>query len=161
MKGLAGRSAILHAGLAMIATSSAAQRRIRGGHAVLIEPPAVGFRVGYDFQVDHSFVGGQLNLPVGTGWALVPSADLYPGLSGSVYRLNADLKFHPATRYGVFCLGGGFTYQHVTTGADGGANIFAGFESRRARPFRPFLDARLVFADGTAFNIEGGINFPL
>jgi len=39
------------------------QRRIRGGAAVMVDRPAVGPRIGYDFDFDHVFVGGQLNLP--------------------------------------------------------------------------------------------------
>jgi hypothetical protein len=121
----------------------------------------VGPRIGYDFDVDHVFIGGQLNLPVGRRWGLVPSAEFYPGLSGSRFRLNADLKYHPPTVYGLFYFGAGFAYLHASGASDAGANLFAGWEGRRARPFKPFLEAKFVFADNTAFNVLAGLNFPL
>ena len=155
------RIAMLVAGLAVVGTHAMAQRRIRGGRAVLVQPAGFGPRVGYDFDVDHAFVGGQLNLPVGRRWTLVPSAEFYPGATDSPYRLNADLKYHPPTTYGFFYVGGGFVYRHAAGAGHGGANAFAGWEGRRARPFRPFLDAKLVIADRTSFNIETGLNFPL
>jgi hypothetical protein len=106
-------------------------------------------------------VGGQLNLPVGRRWTLVPSAEFYPGATSSPFRLNADLKFHPPTVYGFFYFGGGFAYLHASGASDAGANLFAGWEGRRARPFKPFLEGKFVFADNTSFNIEAGLNFPL
>lgn len=149
------------AGLAAATAAAQAQRRVRGGRVVTVERPAVGPRVGYDFDADHVFVGGQVNLPVGRRWALVPSAEFYPGATGSPYRLNADLKYHPPTVYGLFYLGAGFAYRHSSGTSDAGANLFAGWEGRRARPFRPFLDGKFVFADRTAFTLEAGINLPL
>ena len=44
---------------------------------------------------------------------------------------------------------------------DAGANVFAGWEGRRSRPFKPLLEARFVFADRTSFNVLAGLNFPL
>jgi len=155
------RIAIVLAGLAVVATSAEAQRRMRGGRAVLVDRPSVGPRIGYDFDADHVFLGGQFNLPVGRRWALVPSAEFYPGATGSPYRVNADLKYHPPTVYGFFYLGGGFAYVHAAGEGHGGGNVFAGWEGRRARPFKPFLEGKFVFSYTTSFNIEGGINFPL
>jgi len=155
------RIAIVLAGLAVLATAADAQRRMRGGRAVMVDQPSVGPRFGYDFNADHVFLGGQLNLPVGRRWALAPSAEFYPGATGSPFRLNADLKYHPPTAYGFFYFGGGFAYLHASGASDAGANLFAGWEGRRARPFKPFLEAKFVVADQTSFNVEGGINFPL
>jgi hypothetical protein len=155
------RVGVLALGLALVATPVLAQRRIRGGRAVLVDPPAVGVRIGYDFQPDHVFLGGQLNVPVARRWALVPSVEFYPGLSGSPFRLNADLKYHPPTVYGLFYVGGGFAYLHANGASNSGGNVFAGWEGRRARPFKPFLEAKFVFANNTSFNILGGLNFPL
>jgi hypothetical protein len=155
------RVAIVVVGLAVVATTVQGQRRVRGGRAVRVERPSVGPRIGYDFHVDHVFVGGQLNLPVGRRWGLEPSAEFYPGLSGSLFRLNADLKYHPPTVYGLFYVGAGFAYLHASGASDAGGNLFAGWEGRRARPFKPFLEAKLVFANNTSFNVLAGLNFPL
>jgi hypothetical protein len=159
--GRTGRVAMVALALAVVATVAQAQRRVRGGRAVMVDRPALGPRVGYDFDVKHVFIGGQLNLPVGRRWGLVPSAEFYPGLTGSLFRLNADLKYHPPTVYGLFYLGAGFAYLHATGASDAGANLFAGWEGRRARPFKPFLEAKFVFANNTSFNVLGGVNFPL
>ena len=148
-------------GLVVVASAAPAQRRIRGGRAVLVEQPSIGPRLGYDFDVSHLFLGGQLNLPVGVRWALVPSAEFYPGLAGSLYRLNADLKYHPPTTYGFFYFGGGFAYLHASGVGHGGGNVFAGWEGRRARPFKPFLEGKFVFSTRTSFNLETGLDFPL
>ena len=161
MTRLTVRVAIVVAGLAVVATAAQGQRRVRGGRAVRVERPSVGPRIGYDFDVDHVFIGGQLNLPVGRRWGLVPSAEFYPGLSGSLFRLNADLKYHPPTVYGLFYLGAGFAYLHANGASDTGANLFAGWEGRVARPFKPFLEAKFVFADNTSFNVLAGLSFPL
>ncbi|PYP02903.1 MAG: hypothetical protein DMD25_12180 [Gemmatimonadetes bacterium] len=161
MTRLSARVGIVLVGLAVVATAAQGQRRIRGGRAVMVDRPGLGPRVGYDFNVDHLFLGGQLNLPVGRRWALVPSAEFYPGQTGSLFRLNADLKYHPPTVYGLFYFGAGFAYLHASGASDAGANLFAGWEGRRARPFKPFLEAKFVFADNTSFNVLAGLNFPL
>jgi len=147
--------------LATVASTADAQRRARRGLAFGPPPPSVGFRVGYDFDADHTFLGGQFNLPVGRRWTLVPSAEFYLGATGTPYRLNADLKYHPPTAFGLFYFGGGFAYFHASGGGDAGGNAFAGWEGRRARPFKPFLEAKLVFRDNTSFNVLGGLSFPL
>ena len=146
--------------LALLAPSAAAQRRGRraGGGA---PPPAVGARIGYDFDANEMFLGGQFQFPVAQRIALVPSLELYTGVSGTPYRANIDLKFHPATRYGFFYFGGGLAILHASGNSDTGVNGFAGWEGRRLRPFRPFLEGKLVFASNTSFNLLGGINFPL
>ena len=161
MSGLTARVAIVVVGMAVVATAAQGQRRMRGGRAVMVDRPAVGPRIGYDFDFKHVFIGGQLNLPVGRRWGLVPSAEFYPGETGAPFRLNADLKYHPPTVYGLFYFGAGFAYLHASGASDAGGNLFAGWEGRRARPFKPFLEARVVFANNTSFNVLAGLNFPL
>jgi len=161
VSGLTARVAIVVVGMAVVATVAQGQRRMRGGRAVMVDRPAVGPRIGYDFDFKHVFIGGQLNLPVGRRWGLVPSAEFYPGETGAPFRLNADLKYHPPTVYGLFYFGAGFAYLHASGASDAGANLFAGWEGRRARPFKPFLEAKVVFAGNTSFNVLAGLNFPL
>src|SRR3989442_5907673 len=59
------RIAIVLAGLAVVATSAEAQRRMRGGRAVLVDRPSVGPRVGYDFDPDRLIIGVHINLTAG------------------------------------------------------------------------------------------------
>lgn len=155
------RIAVAVLGLGLVASAAEAQRRVRGGRAVRVERAGVGPRLGYDFDVEHAFLGGQFDFPVGRRWALVPSADFYLGVDGTPYRLNADLKFRPPTAYGFFYLGGGLAIVHAAGQSDAGANVFAGWGARRFAPVKPFLEGRFVFADNTSFNLLAGLNFPL
>ena len=161
MRSVILRMVVALVALAAVASTADAQRRARRGLAFGPPPPSVGFRVGYDFDADHTFLGGQFNLPVGRRWTLVPSAEFYFGVTGTPYRLNADLRYRPPTAFGLFYFGGGFAYFHASGGGDAGANAFAGWEGRRAMPFKPFLEAKLVFRDNTSFNVLGGLSFPL
>jgi len=147
--------------LALLATSAPAQRRGRRAADGGAPPPAVGARIGYDFDLNAMFLGGQFEFPVARRLRLVPSLELYPGVTGTPYRANIDLKVHPATRYGFFYFGGGLAILHASGNSDTGVNGFAGWEGRRLRPFRPFLEGKLVFASSTSFNLLGGLNFPL
>src|SRR3989442_9877357 len=75
--------------LSTVASTADAQRRARRGQALIGAPrPSVGFRIGYDFDADHTFVGGQFNLPVGRRWTLGPSAAFYFGVTGTPYPPN-------------------------------------------------------------------------
>jgi hypothetical protein len=148
-------------GLALVTSAAQGQRRMRGGRAVRVDRPGVGPRVGYDFDAKHAFLGGQVNLPVGQRWALAPSADFYLGTTGTPYRLNVDVKYHPPTAYGFFYVGGGFALRHGSGNTEAGVNVFGGWEGRRYAPVRPFLEGRAVFLRNTSFNIVTGINFPL
>ena len=114
-----------------------------------------------DFDADHAFLGGQFNFPVGRRWALAPSADFYLGTTGTPYRLNVDVKYHPPTAYGFFYFGGGLAILHASGNTDTGGNVFGGWEGRRYAPVKPFLEARFVFASNTSFNLLGGLNFPI
>src|SRR2546428_6276821 len=97
--------------LATVASTADAQRRARRGQALIGAPrPSVGFRIGYDFDADHTFVGGQFNLPVGRRWTLVPPAEVYFGGAGKPHRPNAHLRYRPPTAVGLFYFGGGLAY---------------------------------------------------
>jgi len=151
---------LLVAALAVAPVS--AQRRARsGGSGFVMPPPSIGPLVGYDFDASHVFLGGLLNIPVGRRFTLRPSMEFYTGISGTPYRLNVDLKYHPPTAFGLFYFGGGLAIRHAAGNNDTGVNAFAGWEGRRARPFRPFAEAKLVFASTTSFNLLGGIAFPI
>src|SRR2546430_11586644 len=85
-------------GLAVVATTAQGQRRVRGGRAVRVERPSVGARIGYDFDVDHVFIGGQPKLPGGGRWGAAPAAGVFPGVSGPPFRLHAgDGRAHGRT----------------------------------------------------------------
>src|SRR5258708_18811320 len=59
--------------LALLAPSAQAQRRrAAGGDGA--PPPAVGARIGYDFDANQMFLGGQFEFPVGRRLRLRPAA---------------------------------------------------------------------------------------
>src|SRR2546427_1213856 len=139
--------------LATVASTADAQRRAGRGQALIGAPrPSVGFRIGYDFDADHPFFGGQFNLPVGRRWTLVPSAEFYFGVTGTPYRLNADLRYRPPTAFGLFYFGGGFAYFHASGGGDAGAHAVAGGGGRGGEPVQPLPEAEPGFRDHTALN---------
>src|SRR5256885_14531405 len=105
--------------------------------------------MGYGFGADHPFWGGQFTLPVGRRWTLVPSAEFYFGVTGTPYRLNADLRYRPPTAFGLFYFGGGFAYFHASGGGDAGAHAFAGGGGRPAKALQPFLGGELAFTGNT------------
>src|SRR2546428_12661510 len=121
-----------HVAMSTVASTAVAQRRARRGLAFGPPPPSVGFRVGYDFDADHTFLGGQFNLPVGRRWTLVPSDEFYLGATGAPYRLNADLKNHPPTAFGLFYFGGGFPCFHPRGVGEPGRDPVSGWGGRGA-----------------------------
>ncbi len=164
MRRITLRIALLVLIVGVVGSTADAQRRVRrrpAAAAGVLPQPSFGPRLGYDFKADHWFLGGQVNLPVARRLAVAPSAEFYLGSTGTPYRLNADLKYHPPTVYGLFYFGGGLAILHSSGGTDTGANLFGGWEGQQARPFKPFVEAKLVFSSGTSFNIQGGINFPI
>src|SRR5437764_15185474 len=100
----------------------------------MVDRPGLGPRVGYDFNVDHLFLGGHLNLPVGRRWAPVPSGEFYPGQTGSLFRLNADLKYHPRTVYALIYFGAGIAYLPARGASGVGASLLACRGGRRSPP---------------------------
>src|SRR2546429_8451734 len=116
---------------------------MRGGRAVRVERPGVGPRVGYDFDADHAFLGGQFNFPVGRRWALAPSADFYLGETGTPYRLNVDVRYHPPTAYGLFYFGGGLALLPASGDTDTRANVFRGGGGPGSHPLETVPPARV------------------
>src|SRR3989454_3882534 len=140
--------------LATVASTADAQRRAGRGQALIGAPrPSVGFRIGYDFDADHTFFGGQFNLPVGRRWTLVPSAEFYFGVTGTPYRLNADLRYRPPTAFGLFYFGGGFAYFHASGGGGAGANAVPGGGGPRGVPVKTLLGGQLAVRGRTPLTV--------
>ena len=80
-------------------------------------------------------------------------------LDQATWSLNLDARLRPqvANRNGY--LGGGINLTH-TTETKTNVNLFGGVEGRRGG-IRPFAEARLIFGNGTSFQVQGGVNFPL
>jgi hypothetical protein len=139
--------------------SAAAAQRSTGGR---LDPPRVGPHIGYNFDAEALVLGTQLTLPITRQLEVYPSFDYYFIDPGSLWAINADLKFRPPTRRGAFYVGGGLNYTHSSvrggTG-DTNLNILGGLEARR--PYFPFVEGRLMLGSGSAFQLVGGFNFQL
>jgi len=153
------RALLIIAMLTLAAAPADAQRR-RGRAAVTAPAPRFGGHVGYNFDVDEVVLGAQLSYPMTSQVELYPSFDYY-FVEGSLWSLNLDLKVHPPTRAGALYFGGGLAYTRAGDGAGGsstGLNLLAGLEGRR-RATVPYVEAKLVLADQSAFQLVGGFSF--
>ncbi|HEY6807612.1 MAG TPA: hypothetical protein VI160_02400 [Gemmatimonadales bacterium] len=139
----------------------AAQRRARR----LGDPtpgPSVGAHLGYSFDVDEPLLGAQATIPFTPHLGFYPSFDYYFVSNASLWALNLDLKFRPPSRYGAFYFGGGVDLMHASANGVGGSttnlNLLAGLEGHRRRG-NPYLEARLILGDGSAFQMALGFSW--
>ncbi|MGH7701360.1 MAG: hypothetical protein ACREMJ_12685 [Gemmatimonadales bacterium] len=148
--------------LVMLAAPVEAQRRARGRPAAAPLAPRWGGHLGYNFDVEDLLVGAQVSWPITPRVELYPSFDYYFVDPGSLWSLNADLKFRPPTRYGALYVGGGLNYSRRSvsgvSGSDTGLNLLAGLEGRRTRT-APYVEAKFILGDGSSFQIVGGFSF--
>ena len=136
-----------------------AARRAPAAH----EGPEVGVHVGYNFDIDHALIGAQASFPITRTVELYPSFDYYTGQSTAKWGLNIDLKVRPPARYQFWYGGAGLHLLHAAT-TTSHLGLFAGFAGRPG-PFRPYAEARLILGNGSgngsAFQLAGGLSFPL
>ena len=163
MKSFGLKIAVAVLALAVVTSVADAQRRggrgaRRGGRGAAPAGPEIGGHGGYNFDADVAFAGAQLAIPVSKQVDFYPSFDYY-FLDQATWSLNLDARLRPqvANRNGY--LGGGINLTH-TTDTQTNVNLFGGVEGRRGG-IRPFAEARLIFGNGTSFQIQGGVNFPL
>ena len=121
--------------------------------------PEIGGHAGYNFDVNHVLVGAQASFPITPRLELYPSFDWYTGGSATKWGLNFDLKLRPPARYQFWYAGAGLNLLHATT-TTSHLNLLAGFAGRPG-PFRPYAEARLTLVNGSAFQLVGGLSFPL
>lgn len=125
----------------------------------------VGPRLSYQFDVKEVGLGAQLGVPIARHLEFYPSFDYFFVSPGSLWQLNADLKY----RFGGQGLdwlytGAGLNFAHASAGGgsntDTGLNLFGGIESLKGW-VHPFGELRLTVGDGSTGMIAGGLNFTL
>lgn len=161
MRSLASRIVVALIAAAVVTAPAHGQRRhMRSARrGVAGGGPEIGVHVGYNFDIDHPLVGAQATFPITRYVGLYPSFDYYTGAGATVWGLNFDLKLRPPAVYQFWYGGAGLNLLHeVTTTSH--LNLFAGFAGRPG-PFRPYAEARLTLGDGSAFQLLGGLSFPL
>ena len=121
----------------------------------------IGPHVGYNFDIKEVNLGAQASVPIVNRLEFYPSFDYYFVDSGSLWALNADLKWRVAKdRPRWLYVGGGpdlmrrsVSGNHST---DAGANIFAGVESVRGW-IHPFIEFRGILAANSSAQLQGGL----
>ena len=160
MKGTLLRVILVLVLLALAVQTADAQRRRR---VVATSPgPRFGPHLGYNFDVEELLLGAQLSWPIMPQLDLYPTFDYYFVSGGTLWALNVDVKYRPPTRYGAWYLGGGLNYLHASAGGASGSdtnlNLLTGLEGRRGRT-RPYVEARFILGDGSAFQLVGGFSW--
>ena len=160
MKKWAGRTLLVVLLLAVITSGAEAQRRYRRVSAAT-PGPTYGAHVGYNFDASKALLGAQLSWPIVPALDLYPSFDFYFG-SGSLWALNFDVKYRPPTTYRAWYVGGGLNYSHSSSGGVSNSttnlNLLTGLEARRGRT-RPYVEAKLIVGNGSAFQLVGGLSW--
>ena len=155
------RIAVVLFAVAVVATPAHGQRSRAGGRrgAPASAGPEIGGHAGYNFDLDRALIVAQVSFPITRQLEFYPSFDYYTGAGATVWGLNFDLKLRPRARYQFWYGGAGLNVLHagMTTSHLG---LFAGFAGRPG-PFRPYAEARLFLGDGSAFQLVGGLSFPV
>ena len=165
MRGIALRIVVAGLALAVVATPAQAQRRrMRGGRAVAVGGgPQIGGHVGYNFDASNAVVGAQASFPMAPQIDFYPSFDYYTVSNATQWGLNFDLKLRPP-RFRFWYFGVGLNLLHTsaagTSNTDSHLNLFGGLEGRSG-PIHPYAEAREILGNGSAFQLVGGLSFPL
>jgi hypothetical protein len=156
--------ALLIVGVLLARGLEAQRRTARGGVYTPLDPVRVGPHLGYNFDADALLLGVQATMPLTQRIELYPTFDYYFVSPGTLWAINADMKFRPPTRMGALYVGGGINYLHASAGGfsngDVNLNLLGGWEFRR-RPLVPYAEARLILGNGSAFQVVGGFSFKL
>ena len=127
-----------------------------------------GFRAGAYFDAGAAFVGGEVELPFGSDWSLVPNAEYVFIDHGTEATFNFDFQYNLHTHYSVDMWAGAgpaiiyFDPENPRLGSntDFGVNLFfgVGFPLRDAR-FMPYIQPKIILSDNSEFALAFGIRF--
>ena len=125
----------------------------------------IGPHVAFEFDNQDFAIGAQFSVPVAKRLEVYPSFDYYFVDIGSLWALNADLKWRVAReRPDWLYLGTGLNISRSTNGnlhhTDAGLNLIVGVESLKGK-VHPFGEGRLIVSDETRFQLAAGLNFTL
>jgi len=126
----------------------------------------LGPRVSYHFDAEKAGLGVQLGAPIARQLEFYPSFDYFLVENGTIWNLNADLKYRvPAESIEWLYFGGGLNIAHRSFGnadnTNAGLNVLIGAESRRGQ-VHPFGEFRFTVNDGNSSGqFAVGLNFTL
>jgi len=135
---------------------------VAGAQQARTPAPRMGSHLYYHFDVRDPVVGAQLDVPVAPRFALYPSGGVYLVDQGSLWGVNADVKYKVAS---PVYLGGGLNLLHRSTqntgNTDAGVNLLGGIEGRLGQRLHPFAEGRVILNDGSAFLLGAGLSIAL
>lgn len=124
----------------------------------------LGPQVGYNFDYEAMVLGAQFSAPIGRHLEFYPSFNYFIVDVGTVWALNADLKYRLPIEGDWLYLGSGLNLTMSEFGGasntDAGLNLLAGIESR-VGSVHPFGAFRLTVGDGSRAQLVAGLNFTL
>ena len=124
-----------------------------------------GPHILYNFDVKEFGVGAQFGLPIASHLEFYPSFDYYFVSPGSLWALNADLKYRFSGRgLNWLYVGSGLNLTRSSAGSfsntDVNLNLIGGVESLRGR-VHPFGEFRVIVGNGSSAQIAAGLNITL
>ena len=133
--------------------------------AAQAQRPHIGGHLLYNFEVEEFGIGAQFSYPIARKLEIYPSFDYYFVDPGSLWQLNADLKYKLREEHNWFYVGGGLAMGRASFGnfsnTDVGANLIGGWETLIGQRVHPYLEGRLTISEETAFQIAGGLNITM
>lgn len=125
----------------------------------------IGPHFSYNFDSRDFGIGPQLSVPVAHHLEFYPSFDLFFVDTGSLWGLNADLKYRlPAGEWSWMYLGGGLNLTRASVAnvshTDEHLNLLVGAESRRG-VVHPYAELRGIIGSGSTAQAAVGLNFTL
>lgn len=127
--------------------------------------PHIGGHLLYNFDAEKFGLGAQFSYPVARRLEAYPSFDYLFISQGSLWQLNADLKYKLREEHNWFYVGGGLAIARGSAGGlsntDLGFNAFGGWETLIGQRVHPYVEGRLTVGDGSSFQIAGGLNITI
>lgn len=125
----------------------------------------LGPQISYDFDFEDVGLGAQFGAPLMRRLEFYPSFVYYFHDEGTLWNLNADLKYRVVGNQPHWLyVGGGLNFSRFSHSGDSdsdvGLNLLAGAESLKGK-IHPFAEARLVIGNGSRFQLVAGLNFTL
>lgn len=122
----------------------------------------VGSYLAYHFDARDPGVGAQLDVPITSRFTLYPSAGVFLVDQGSLWGVNADVKYWLAS---PLYFGGGLNIMQRsvagTDRTDAGVNLLTGVEGHMSRRLHPFAEGRVILNEGSAFLLGAGLRIAL
>ena len=124
-----------------------------------------GPRVSYQLDIEKAAIGAQFGAPIARNLEFYPSFDYYLIDRGTLWNVNADLKYRMAAETIEWLyLGGGLNIARFSfdgrSSTDTGVNFLVGAESRKGT-VHPFSEFKYTSSRGGSGQLSVGLNFTL